>query len=76
MRTLVDIPENKIDDLDSFCHEKSISRAEGVRRAIDHYLQYVERPGQLEQYFGLWSKKSNALKGGVEYQRKLRKEWL
>lgn len=52
MRTIIDIPETQLRDLDAHCRLLGISRAEGVRRAIQEYLRAP--PGMQNGGFGLW----------------------
>jgi metal-responsive CopG/Arc/MetJ family transcriptional regulator len=51
-RTIVDLPALQLKDLDSRCRSLKISRAEGVRRAVQAFL--TESPGDSERGFGLW----------------------
>jgi metal-responsive CopG/Arc/MetJ family transcriptional regulator len=51
-RTIVDLPTSQLKDLDSRCRSLGISRAEGVRRAIQSFLS--ESTGDSERGFGLW----------------------
>ena len=51
-RTIVDLPTSQLKDLDSRCRSLGISRAEGVRRAIQTFLS--ESTGDSERAFGLW----------------------
>ncbi|HEY2403275.1 MAG TPA: hypothetical protein VGI23_23175 [Steroidobacteraceae bacterium] len=51
-RTIVDLPTSQLRDLDSRCRSLGISRAEGVRRAIQSFLS--ESIGDSERGFGLW----------------------
>jgi len=51
-RTIVDLPTSQLRDLDSRCRSLGISRAEGVRRAIQGFLS--ESTGDSERGFGLW----------------------
>jgi len=37
MRTIIDLPEQDIQDLDGICAREHISRAEAVRRAVSGY---------------------------------------
>jgi hypothetical protein len=51
-RTIIDIPDALLHEVDSLCKLLSISRAEAVRRALRDYLQHndsVKTDG-----FGLW----------------------
>jgi len=52
-RTIVDIPDTQLRDLDALCESLQISRAEAVRRAIAQFLR-TGRDGSSEG-FGLWS---------------------
>jgi hypothetical protein len=51
-RTIVDIPDVQLGELDALCARSGISRAEGVRRALQHYLQTRAEPNA--DGFGLW----------------------
>lgn len=73
MRTLVDIPEQIIDELRSLCQDKGLSRAEIIRRAINSYIQQ-QKPKKVNT-FGLWKKEHTSTEDGLAYQNKLRNEW-
>jgi len=50
-RTIIDIPDTQLRDLDAMCETLGISRAEAVRRAIVMFL----RDGlESNDGFGLW----------------------
>jgi hypothetical protein len=51
-RTIVDIPISQLQDLDALCGTLRISRAEGVRRALDRYLRLGDADSR--EGFGLW----------------------
>jgi hypothetical protein len=51
-RTIVDIPDTQLRDLDALCDGLRISRAEGVRRAVQHFLRHAHEHG--DDGFGLW----------------------
>jgi metal-responsive CopG/Arc/MetJ family transcriptional regulator len=71
MRTLVDIPETDIQQLEQLAGRRKLSRAAVIRDAITTYLAQHSR-GQAVSAFGAWkSGKIDALK----HQRKLRGEW-
>jgi metal-responsive CopG/Arc/MetJ family transcriptional regulator len=70
MRTLVDLPETELEQLNALSRERRVSRAELIRRAVAGYLEQ-NRTG-LEETFGLWKKKAV---DGVKYQERLRGEW-
>ena len=70
MRTLVDLPEAELEQLNALSRERRVSRAELIRQAVAGYLEQ-NRTG-LEDSFGLWKKKDV---DGVRYQQRLRGEW-
>jgi hypothetical protein len=70
MRTIVDLPPVQLEALDALCRREGISRAEAVRRAVaDHLQRQQVDPAPA---FGLWRARGA---DGVEYQRRLRREW-
>ena len=74
MRTLVDIPDDKVAALDMLARRKSWSRAEAVRQGIDQLLAADKAADQaaLDDAFGGWAHLGF---DGLEYQRKIRAEW-
>ena len=51
-RTIIDIPDNQLRDVDALCKLLKISRAEAVRRALQDFVKHnndVNADG-----FGLW----------------------
>ena len=52
-RTIVDIPEAQLAEIDRFCRTLGISRAEAVRRALEAYL--ARSIDVREEGFGLWT---------------------
>lgn len=79
MRTIVDIPDDHVNALDSLGKKENLSRAELVRRAVAQYLE-VERgksSGAVDKYFGFLKDCPEAFDGldGLAYQRKIRAEW-
>ncbi|MGH7885012.1 MAG: ribbon-helix-helix protein, CopG family [Thermodesulfobacteriota bacterium] len=71
MRTIVDIPKNKIDELDEIGKKDNLSRAALIREAVSEYL--AKKSGEdTEKAFGIWKGRNiDALK----YQENLRSEW-
>ena len=66
-RTIVDLPSTQLKDLDSRCRAMGVSRAEGVRRAVQAFLR--ESPGDTSEGFGLWKegvRKPRGAQGGGE----------
>jgi metal-responsive CopG/Arc/MetJ family transcriptional regulator len=49
-RTIIDIPETQLHDLDARCASLGISRAEAIRRAVEAFLRESASAGA----FGLW----------------------
>jgi metal-responsive CopG/Arc/MetJ family transcriptional regulator len=71
MRTIVDLPDSLLKQLDESCRLESISRAEGVRRAVADYLASKPPPAK-DAAFGIWKgRRIDALK----YVDSLRNEW-
>jgi Arc/MetJ-type ribon-helix-helix transcriptional regulator len=81
VRTIIDLPEEQIEQLRRLCQRKGISRAEAVRRGVELLLdseeqtdrdRLAERRRALDAAFGMWKDRGV---DAVEYQRKLRAEW-
>ena len=70
MRTLIDIPDQQINELAAICASHGISRAELIRRAVSSYIS-INRAA-TDDAFGIW--KDN-LEDGLAYQEKVRCEW-
>lgn len=70
MRTLVDIPDAEIDELDALSKREQRSRASVIREAIGTFLQHRRpKPGSA---YGLWGERKL---DGLAYQKKARSEW-
>jgi predicted transcriptional regulator len=74
MRTLVDIPDEDVRELDAIARKAGKSRAAVLREAISNYLARDARQG-FEKYFGLWERHGSHV-DGLDYERKLRDEWV
>jgi len=70
MRTLVDLPETELEQLNALSRSRKTSRAELIRQAVSGYL--AQNRTALDDSFGLWKRRRV---DGVEYQNKLREEW-
>jgi hypothetical protein len=70
MRTLVDLPEEALEQLTALSRSRKTSRAELIRQAVAGYL--AQNRAGIEDSFGLW--KSRGV-DGLKYQEKLREEW-
>jgi hypothetical protein len=75
MRTLVDIPDEQIDDLALICEAKKVSRAEVIRQAISFYIGTNKL--MPTDAFGLWKAKQpdSIVLDGLAYQEQARSEW-
>jgi hypothetical protein len=76
MRTIVDLPKEQIEALDTYAKSKGISRAAVVREAVASYMpskRKKRRSIRLHPAFG--SEKMPKGFDSVEYVRKLRAEW-
>ena len=71
MRTLVDIGEPQVQELDELSKADKRSRAALIREAIDDYLA-KRRARRSGNAFGLWGKRKV---DGLAYQEKVRREW-
>lgn len=71
MRTIIDLPEAQIEALDALCRREGIPRAEAIRRAVAAHVRR-ERDRGPDPAFGLWKRRHV---NGLEYQRRLRREW-
>jgi metal-responsive CopG/Arc/MetJ family transcriptional regulator len=71
MRTLVDIGDADIEELDRIARAENVSRASLIRHAV---RDYIGRNGKQQQVaaFGLWA---DTPMDGLEFQEKMRSEW-
>ncbi len=69
MRTLIDIPERELRELERIAGQRKQSRAAVVREAISSFLSKQDEPADA---FGAWGGRKG---DGLAQQRKLRKEW-
>jgi hypothetical protein len=60
-RTIIDLPSAQIRDLDARCRTLRISRAEGIRRAVQAFLNVSY--GLDDEGFGLWTRGSTETPG-------------
>jgi len=71
MRTIIDLPDPLVNDLDSHAKREQLSRAEVVRRAIAEYLSRRPAP-KPDAAFGIWQRKKI---DALTYVDRLRDEW-
>jgi predicted transcriptional regulator len=71
MRTLIDIGDTQLQELDELSKAEKRSRAALIREAIDDFL--AKRRSKHEgDAFGLWGKRKV---DGLVYQERVRSEW-
>ena len=70
MRTLVDLPESDLKQLNELSRARKTSRTQLIRLAVTGFLTQ-NRPG-LKDSFGLWKARRE---DGVAYQERMRGEW-
>ena len=71
VRTLIDIPEEELDQLTRLSKTRKVSRAHLVRCAVSEYLKR-EKQDTLDAAFGMWADRGI---DGLEYQLRIRSEW-
>lgn len=70
MRTLVDLPEELLEDLNAISQRERRSRAAVVREALGIYVASHRVAPQAA--FGLWGQRRE---DGLDYQNRVRDEW-
>lgn len=71
MRTLIDLEDKLIRELDEMARKKKSSRAALIRKAVADFLAQSHSAAEAEA-FGAWGTRKI---DGVEFQRKMRSEW-
>lgn len=72
MRTIIEVPDDDIRNLDRIVEQQQKSRAAIIREAIRFYLE-GKVVGSDKAAFGIWKEKKTE---GLEYQAKVRSEWV
>lgn len=75
MRTIIDLDDAQLQQLDAWAQREQVSRAEAVRRAVRQMLERAKpAPGAG---FGLWLQAGPLTpeRDGLAIQRSLRDEW-
>jgi len=72
MRTIIEVPDDDIRNLDRIVEQRKKSRAAIIREAIRFYLE-GKVVGSDDAAFGIWKEKKTE---GLEHQTKLRSEWI
>lgn len=71
VRTIVDLPEDKLRELSELGKREGVSRAELIRRAVAEYLER-QTASEMANAFGLWKDEPV---DGLDYEERLRSEW-
>ena len=73
MRTLVDIPDDQIEELNRLAEREKVSRASLVRQAVADLLASKRQSGDdaIAAAFGI----RPDMEDGLAYQERLRSEW-
>ena len=71
MRTLVDIPDDVIANLDALAQQNKRSRAAEVREALSNHVRDRSRNDWIAKGAGYW-KHRNDIGDGLEYQERVR----
>ena len=72
MRTIIEVPDDDIKNLDRIVEQQKKSRAAIIREAIRLYLE-GKSVGSSKAAFGIWKGKKAE---GIEYQTEVRSEWV
>lgn len=75
MRTIVDIPEEDIEQLATICQQDNVSRAHAIREAVKQYVKSKQQSSYqkaIHEAFGGWAHKNI---DGLTYERAIREEW-
>ena len=70
MRTLVDLPETDLKQLNELSRARKTSRTQLIRLAVTGFL--TQNRAGVEDSFGLWKDRGG---DGVAYQDRMRGEW-
>ena len=73
MRTLVDIPDEDIQQLDALAAKTKRSRAAAIRDAVKLYLVRNSNNDWIERGYGYWANRTD-IGDSVEYQRAIRED--
>ena len=71
MRTIIELPQDQLLDLDAHCRRENLSRAEAIRRAVAAMLS-ERSAGEAAAAFGLWRERAD---DALAEQERLRNEW-
>lgn len=73
MRTLIDIPDDMIENLDALARRNKRSRAAEVREALGAYVRDCGQDDWIARGAGFWKHRTD-IGDAVEYQRSIRED--
>lgn len=73
MRTLVDIPDDQIAQLDILAERENKSRAAEIREAVQEYLERKSSNDWIRRGAGYWKGRDD-IGEAVDYQRSMRED--
>jgi predicted transcriptional regulator len=73
MRTLIDIPDDDIEKLDTLAAKRKQSRAAAIREAVILYLARNSNNDWIDRGYGHWSDRAD-IRDGLEYQLAIRED--
>ena len=75
MRMTIELPEEQVWRLAEVCRRERMSRVEVIRRAVADYLD--AGPGRdAGNAFGIWRDRRDRNVDGLQFERRLRREWF
>jgi predicted transcriptional regulator len=73
MRTLIDIPDDLIDELDALARRRNRSRAAEMRDALTVHVREQTRNDWIARGAGYWKDRED-IRDGLEYQLAIRED--
>lgn len=74
VKILLDLSENTLHALQAVAHEKHVSRTAVIREALKEWCDKQLANKKRAKCFAIF--KNNPLPDGLEFQKKLRDEWI
>jgi metal-responsive CopG/Arc/MetJ family transcriptional regulator len=74
MRTVIDIPDNLVEELDSLALRRGVSRAEAIRGALTDLVK-KERRVLADACFGMFKDQPDVFGDGAAFVRQARADW-
>ena len=74
MRAIINIPDEQIIILNQLSKKQKLPRAELIRQAVTLYINNANKiEREIQNIFGIWKNRNI---DSVNYQQKLRAEWI